>query len=122
VVPNCCMPCKQGAVQIINMPIPPTFSVYTAPSRSALSQGDRSAGSPSSSQDCAGGTLAGKAGQHTGRRQAIALNAGRIDVDAAAAVRTERSSLPGDVEITSTMCMLEQSPAEVASIPLSGVD
>jgi hypothetical protein len=24
------MPCKREAVQIINMPIPPTFSVYTA--------------------------------------------------------------------------------------------
>jgi hypothetical protein len=38
------MPCKREAVQIINMPIPPTFSVCTAASRSALSQGDSATG------------------------------------------------------------------------------
>jgi hypothetical protein len=42
------MPCKPEAVQIINMPIPPTFSVYSAASRSALSQGDPLAGSAAS--------------------------------------------------------------------------
>jgi hypothetical protein len=42
-------------------------------------------------QECS----AGQAGQHTGRRQAIALNGGRIDSDAATAVKSERSSLPG---------------------------